>query len=50
MLKLTLVATMGIQLGVRLNRRIPADKLKTGFGRVVLLVGAVILIREFLLK
>ncbi len=49
LLKLTLAATLGIHLGVRLNRKIPADKLKAGFGWVVLLIGAMILIREFLL-
>lgn len=49
LLKLTLAATLGIHFGVRLNRRIPADKLKAGFGWVVLLIGAMILIREFLL-
>ena len=49
LLKLTVAAVIGILLGVRLNRRIPAEKLKTSFGWVVLLMGGLILVREFLL-
>lgn len=41
------VAVVGIMIGVRLNQKVPAEKLKVGFGWTVLGVGIAILIREF---
>ena len=45
--KYIVVALVGIAIGVRLNKRVPAEKIKAGFGWTVLGVGIAILIREF---
>ena len=45
--KYIVVALDGIAIGVRLNKRVPAEKIKAGFGWTVLGVGIAILIREF---
>lgn len=47
LLKFIIVAVVGIAVGVRLNPLVPAEKLKVGFGWMVLAVGITILLREF---
>ena len=47
LLNFIIVATIGIAVGVRLNQRVPAEKLKVGFGWMVLAVGVGILVQEF---
>lgn len=46
LLQFIVVAVIGILVGVRLNRLVPAAKLKSGFGWMVLGVGIAVLIRE----
>ncbi|MEP3478757.1 MAG: sulfite exporter TauE/SafE family protein, partial [Fuerstiella sp.] len=47
LLKFIIAATIGIAVGVRLNQLIPAEKLKVGFGWMVLAVGIGIVVQEF---
>lgn len=47
LLKFTIAAVVGILIGVRLNRLVPAEKLKVSFGWMILAVGVAILLREF---
>ena len=48
LLAFTLIATAGLIIGLKLNHRINAAKLKKGFGIFVLLIGVSILITEIL--
>lgn len=47
LLIITSLAIAGIILGNYINRKIPADKLKKGFGWFVLLMGIYIMLKEF---
>jgi hypothetical protein len=46
LLSVTLLATLGILLGHRLQNKIPADKLRRTFGWFILVMGIAILLRE----
>ena len=47
---ITIIAIAGIFIGGFLNKKIPGDKLKKGFGVFVLLMGTYIIIRETILN
>ncbi|AEV97222.1 permease [Niastella koreensis] len=50
LLKTTVIAISGIFIGGVLNKKVPGDKLKKGFGWFVLVMGIYILVKETLLK
>lgn len=49
-LLITGLAALGILIGGRLSRNIPAEKLKKGFGWFVLIMGAYIILKELVLS
>ena len=50
LLTITAIAVCGIFIGSALNKKIPGDKLKKGFGWFVLVMGIYILLKETVLK
>ena len=46
----TLAAIVGIFIGLLLAKKIPGEKLKTGFGWLVLIMGIYIIVDELFLK
>ncbi len=46
---ITLIAIAGIFIGGLINKRIPGEKLKKGFGWFVLVMGVYIIVKEVLL-
>lgn len=50
LIKITSIAIMGIFAGGYLNRKMPADRLKKGFGIFVLVMGIYIILRELVFK
>lgn len=50
LIKITAIAIMGIIAGGYLNRKIPADRLKKGFGILVLVMGIYIILCELIFK
>ena len=50
LIKITCIAIMGIFAGGYLNRKMPADKLKKGFGIFVLVMGIYIILHELVFK
>jgi uncharacterized membrane protein YfcA len=50
LLSISLVAIIGMFIGVQLSKKIAGDKLKPGFGWFVLLMGLYIIAKELLFK
>ena len=50
LITITTIAVAGIFIGGVLNKKIPGDKLKKGFGWFVLIMGIYILTKELFLK
>jgi len=50
LLTLTAISVVGIILGTELSKKIPGNKLKTGFGWFVMIMAVYILIKEIFLK
>ncbi|MEM7315126.1 MAG: sulfite exporter TauE/SafE family protein [Planctomycetota bacterium] len=46
MTQFTIAAVVGIVIGIQLNKRIPAERLKPAFGWTILVVGLAILLKE----